>query len=354
MTWTLTMYVRNVIMSGNYSIPSMEEINKIEKRFTVMSTFSGGGGSCLGYKMAGGDVLVANEFIPEAQNTYRLNFPETKLLTQDIRELKGKDFLDAAGIKCGELDIFDGSPPCSAFSTAGKRSDGWGKVKKYSSTTQRVDDLFFEYVRILNDIQPKTFIAENVKGLAMGKAKGYLKEIIGALKMCGYNVRARILNASNYGVPQTRERLIIIGVRNDINIEPMYPIAQNKKVNLFMALKKLPKEVTYNNPIKCCLDELKILKEGEKSKKYFSLQRARWNQPCQTLTTKGFAAAQIAHPERNGFFTIEERKRIMSLPDDFILSGKPELMAERIGRMVPSLMMKEIANQLYESVIKNV
>lgn len=189
----------------------------------AISTFSGCGGSSLGYKMAGFKVLWANEFIPAAQDTYRANHPNTILDCRDIRQIQAQEVLDAIGVQPGELDLFDGSPPCASFSTAGKREAGWGKVKQYSDTKQRTDDLFFEYTRLLQGIQPKVFVAENVSGLVKGTAKGYFLEILAALKDCGYNVKAKLLDAQWLGVPQMRQRIIFIGVRNDLGLAPVHP-----------------------------------------------------------------------------------------------------------------------------------
>jgi len=193
-----------------YKIPSMAEIEALPKNgYDVVSTFSGCGGSCLGYRMAGFNVAWANEFIPAAQDTYVANHPSTILDKRDIRKIQPKEILDILGKNAGEIDLLDGSPPCAAFSTAGKRSDGWGTVKSYSDSKQRVDDLFFEYSRILEGLQPKTFIAENVSGLVKGVAKGYFKEILKRLQDCGYRVSARVLDAKWLGVPQSRQRLIV-------------------------------------------------------------------------------------------------------------------------------------------------
>jgi len=202
----------------------MTEVAEIPPNgFTVASTFSGGGGSTLGYKMAGFRVAWASEFVPAARETYAANFPGTILDPRDIREVMPDDVLDALGIRSGELDVFDGSPPCASFSTAGKREAGWGKVKKYSDVEQRTDDLFFEYVRLLRGIRPKVFVAENVAGLVRGTAKGYFKEILAALVASGYRVSARVLDAQWLGVPQHRQRLIFVGVRDDLEAEPAHP-----------------------------------------------------------------------------------------------------------------------------------
>ena len=138
-----------------YSVLSLKEIKELKKSYKVVSTFSGCGGSSLGYRMAGLNVIWANEFIPQAQRAYLENKEDGCFLNlKDIRQVRPEDILIEAGIKKGEIDIFDGSPPCSSFSTAGKREKGWGKVKKYSSTTQRTDDLFFEYIRLIRGTEP--------------------------------------------------------------------------------------------------------------------------------------------------------------------------------------------------------
>lgn len=208
-----------------YRVPSMEEIRALPwNGFNAVSTFSGCGGSSLGYRMAGFKMLWASEFVPAAQETYRANAaPYTVLDTRDIRGVTGQDILDAVGLGVGEIDLFDGSPPCASFSTAGKREAGWGQVKKYSDTKQRTDDLFFEYARLIEQTQPRTFVAENVAGLVKGTAKGYFKEILARLRACGYRVSARVLDASWLGVPQSRNRLIFVGVREDLDMSPAHP-----------------------------------------------------------------------------------------------------------------------------------
>lgn len=213
-----------IIDKPPYRVPTMAEIRAIEPNgFNVVSTFSGAGGSCLGYRMAGFRVLWANEFIPAARDTYKLNHPDSILDARDIRTVTGAEILEATGLKRGELDLFDGSPPCASFSTAGKREAGWGKVKQYSDSAQRTDDLFFEYSRLLDELQPKVFVAENVSGLVKGSAKGYFIEILKALKACGYNVKAALLDAQWLGVPQKRQRIIFVGVRNDLGLDPVHP-----------------------------------------------------------------------------------------------------------------------------------
>lgn len=208
----------------SYRVPSMAEIAALPwNGFTVASTFSGAGGSCLGYRMAGYRVVWASEFVPIAADSYRANAPETILDTRDIRAVTAAEILVATGLQVGELDLLDGSPPCQPFSTAGKREKTWGKQRDYGDHSQRADDLFFEYARLVRDLQPRTFVAENVSGLVKGTAKGYFKEILAALKACGYAVSARLLDAQWLGVPQMRQRIIFVGVRADLGFVPEFP-----------------------------------------------------------------------------------------------------------------------------------
>ena len=208
-----------------YRVPLMSEIARIRPNgLRVISTFAGAGGSSLGYRMAGCKVLWASEFIDAAREVYQLNAaPGTIVDGRDIREVDPIKVMRTVGIEPGELDILDGSPPCSSFSTAGRREAGWGQVKKYSDKAQRTDDLFFEYIRFIRAIRPKVFVAENVSGLVKGTAKGYFLEILAAMKACGYNVKAQLLDAQWLGVPQARERIIFIGTRADLAIEPVHP-----------------------------------------------------------------------------------------------------------------------------------
>ena len=195
-----------------------------QNKFNVISTFAGGGGSSTGYRLAGGKILCINEFVEEARNTYSKNYPNTPILPDDIKELTGQDLLTAANIGVGEVDILDGSPPCSAFSMAGSvvqgggHSKGFGKTKKYSDgkKVENIEDLFFEFLRIAEEIKPKVIVGENVSGLMMGEAKQYYYKITNTFEKIGYDVSSMILDSSHYGVPQTRKRVIFIAVREDV------------------------------------------------------------------------------------------------------------------------------------------
>lgn len=221
-----------------YRVPSMEEINALPwNGLSVATTFAGAGGSSLGYRMAGFRVLYANEFVEAARDTYEANKREWTIVDgRDIRTVTPESFLETIGLARGELDLLDGSPPCASFSTAGKRSAKWGQVSSYSDTAQRTDDLFYEFARILEGVQPKVFIAENVSGLVKGVAKGYFKAIMKRLGECGYRVECQLLDAQWLGVPQSRQRVIIQGVRNDLDRAPAYPVPFQYRYSLREAL----------------------------------------------------------------------------------------------------------------------
>lgn len=333
-----------------YIVPLMSVIRKTKwNGLRAASTFSGGGGSSLGYKMAGFQVVWASEFVEAARDTYAANFPDTVLDGRDIREVRGSDILQATGLKVGELDVFDGSPPCASFSTAGKREKGWGTVKKYSDVEQRSDDLFFEYARLLGELKPRAFVAENVSGLVKGTAKGYFKEILKALEGQGYRVRARLLDAQWLGVPQKRQRLIFIGYREDLGLEPDHPSPLSYRYSIREALTglKVPVEDKAAVSIErfAIGKEWKNLGEGETSERYFNLVRPMGREPAPTVTaTSGsIGAASIIHYEEARKFTASEMRRICSFPDDFQLLGDYSQQVERLGRAVPPVMMCAIA-----------
>jgi DNA (cytosine-5)-methyltransferase 1 len=208
-----------------YRIASMDEIRAVEwNGLNVASVFAGGGGSSTGYRMAGYRVLAAVEFVPGACETYEANMSDrTQLLRRDVRGVDAGELLDACGLAAGELDVLDGSPPCEPFSMAGRRDRTWNQVNEYSGQRQRSDDLFYEFARLVDGVRPKMFAAENVAGLARGRARGYFKRIMAALRDCGYRVQARTLDAAWLGVPQFRQRIIIMGVRDDLPGEPAFP-----------------------------------------------------------------------------------------------------------------------------------
>lgn len=371
-----------------YKVPSMEEIRSLPwNGFTAASAFSGCGGSSTGYRMAGFKILWASEFIDAARDSYKANAaPYTIVDGRDIREVQPEDILKATGLKPGELDLFDGSPPCASFSTAGKREAGWGKVKKYSDKEQRTDDLFFEFTRMIRGIQPKTFVAENVSGLIKGTAKGYFLEILKELKACGYRVSCKVLDAQWLGVPQARQRTIFVGVREDLGMDPVHPKPLPYRYSVRDALPWIVKAehdtsgqfsvgditdrpactVTTSQHLFATAEpeadisryaigaEWDNLKPGEQSDKYFNLVRTDPDKPSPTVCGShgNSSTAGITHPHEKRKFTIAELKRICGFPDDFILKGTYAQQWERCGRAVPPVMMSHIAATVRDEILK--
>ena len=357
------------------------------KLFTVISTFAGGGGSSTGYKLAGGNVLVVNEFVDAAVDTYKENYPDTPVIKDDIKKLTGKDFLELAKISKGELDILDGSPPCSAFSIAGKREKGWDKTKKYSDDKQveNIEDLFFEFIRIANDIQPKIIIGENVAGITMGEAKEYYNRIINEFSNIGYEAVGKVLNSADYGTPQARQRCFFVAIRNDImskiglnfmNMESeVYPLPSGTKVTLKQAIDNIQNdpeeekmlldfvqgsfqkkwiELLEFNPTKHLKPSDPKYIEINPKQSMFNMIRPCPDLPCPTVTQAGqkMGLSGVFHYAKNRKLTILELKRVMGLPDDFKLSGKFDQQAERVGRMVAPLCMKSLIDNIYLKVLK--
>lgn len=351
----------------NYIIPSLKEIKERTQngnhKFEVVSLFAGGGGSSTGYRLAGGKVLAINEFVPEAQKTYASNYPDVHIFTQDVRKLTAEDILNAIGKSKCELDILDGSPPCSAFSTAGSREKGWGKNKKYSDVEQsNVENLFFEYIRILRGVMPKVFIAENVSGLAKGTAKGYLNQILRELRSSCYNVTCKILDAKYLGVPQSRTRTIFVGIRNDLWKDEFKGLTHPKPFDYVVNLGDAFKGLTFTDQDRIDTDLRKYavykllitLKPGETHNKAFTLYKSSKHKysACIKATTGKIGSRETYHWD-NRAFTVNEVKRIMSVPDDYILTGTYQQKVERLGRMVAPFMMRAVAENIYNLVLSH-
>lgn len=342
------------------------ETRKATNGYKSISTFSGAGGSCLGFELAGYDILWANEFIPAAQAVYKLNH-SNYLETRDIRKVKPDEILEKIGLEVGELDVLEGSPPCASFSTAGKGSKEWGQVKKYSDSCQRTDDLFFEYARLLEGLQPRSFVAENVTGLVKGHGKGYFKLIMKELKSKGYNVKAKILNSAFLDVPQRRERVIFVGIRKDLKLEPTFPKPQPYTISLETALKDLKDNKPETSPRKLkpgniTYDLWRLTDSRHRSRSFqeayqkyynknsfFTHIKASWKEPVQTIIA---TVTSSYHPDEARSFSIPELKRICTFPDDFKLVGSIAQQWERLGRSVPPLMMYHIAKTLKETLNK--
>jgi DNA (cytosine-5)-methyltransferase 1 len=353
----------------------MPEINALPwNGLRIASTFSGAGGSCLGYRMAGFKVVWANEFVPAAQDSYRANMTSDCILDpRDIHGVKAEDILRATGLKVGDLDLFDGSPPCQAFSTAGKREKGWGKGKRYEhGAVQKNEQLFEEYIRLLRGLKPRTFVAENVSGLVKGTAKGYFLEILAALKASGYRVRCKVLDAKWLGVPQSRQRTIFVGVREDLGIEPVHPRPLHYFYSVRDALpwiSEVRQTDVFNEPDRVTTDapSPSVTLQGLGAKRHSSVSvemiignkiagQPIWgsvDHACPTIVKQGphYGSGEVRTQTERRKFTIAELKRICAFPDDFILTGSYAQQWERLGNSVPPVMMRHIAETIRDEVL---
>lgn len=367
---------------------------------THVSTFSGGGGTCLGFRLAGFKTLWANDIEAHARACYAANL-DSPIDGTDIREVTAEMILSATGLKAGELDVFEGSPPCTAFSTAGKRAKGWGQRKEHAGHIQsNIEDLFFEWLRILDGLRPRAFVAENVAGLVKGVAKGYFKDIIRRMKALGYRTEARLLDAQWLGVPQSRQRVIFIGMREDLGVSPQWPTPWRYQYSVRDALPWVTAAALdtggqyagraefVNEP---CPAIIGASQPGRNSGHYkvlglppsrtpgsYGVKEVNPNDPCPCITigSPGNDVPMVQHGARPKMFsssssspvimagrvtnidfgatrrkfTIDELKRICSFPDDYVMTGSYAQQWARLGNSVPPLMAKAIADSVREAL----
>lgn len=311
---------------------------------TVISLFAGTGGSSLGYHWAGYRELLAVDFDSHAVECFKLNFPDVPIWKKSVTEITGKEILEFCSIGVGELDVLDGSPPCQGFSMAGKRD-----------VLDPRNDLFKHYMRLINELQPKVFVMENVSGMVKGKMKGRFIEIMRALKETGYAVKCKLMNAANYSVPQSRERLIFIGVRRDLNKDPVFPMAVSKKETFYTAAGGLG-DVGFTPKVHpFCEKYVPMLKQGESIAKYhpkkaaFGFYRVKMHAPMRTLL-KQFQN-QYYHPVENRCLGINELKAMCTFPLDWRLGDSYALAVARLGNAVMPKFMQAIAENIKINIL---
>ena len=301
----------------------------------VFSCFSCGGGSTMGYKLAGFDVIGCNEIDPKMMGAYIANHNPAHPYLEPIQTFKNRDDLPP---ELYELDILDGSPPCSSFSMAGNREKDWGKEKKFreGQADQVLDTLFFDFIELAQKLQPKIVIAENVKGLLLGDARDYLWRIMEAFNEAGYYVGYKLLNASHMGVPQRRERVFFYAIRKDLY--------QGEFMDLFQNEPALDLE----------FDEVEIpcgsFCEFEQKRDSINYSDSRFG---DVILDKNRAANTITRGVR--FWESEEMilksycyNLIGSYPTDYDFMGDNVYL---IGMSVPPVMTAQVASRVYEQWI---
>ena len=329
---------------------------------TVFSCFACGGGSTMGYKLAGFDVLGCNEIDPKMIEAYRTNHNPKYSYLEPIQTFKERKDLPE---ELYNLDILDGSPPCSSFSMAGNREKDWGKEKKFreGQADQVLDTLFFDFIDLANELQPKVVVAENVAGMMMGTAKEYVKKVYEEFKKAGYQLRIEpyLLDASKMGVPQKRRRVFFIALRNDLApkfIEQIDMFQQAPKLGLnFNETPILFKEIIDKKGRNLSDNMTKVWehrKEGDSAMQqgserltgkstYFSQSYLYQNKTPGTLTSHEDSQVLFDAPK---YTSKNEACKIGSYPLDYDFGGKkPHYM---IGMSVPPVMTAQISSRIYE------
>ena len=334
-----------------------------ENKYTVLELFAGAGGLAIGMEKAGIECVALNEIDKWACQTLRNNRPHWKVLEGDIRAFDFSEYYN-------KVDVVTGGFPCQAFSYAGKKlglSDARGT-------------LFYEFARVVKEVNPPICIGENVRGLLSHENGKTLEGMISILDEIGYNiVPFQVLKAINYNVPQKRERLILVGIRKDINLKYEYPTPNTKIYNLVDALKKselfdcdVPQSngAKYPKSKKDILDlvpqkgywrDLPIDLQKEFMGGSFHLgggktgiaRRIGWDEPCLTLTcSPAQKQTERCHPEETRPFTVREYARIQTFPDDWSFNGSLAQQYKQIGNAVPVNLGKEVGYSIVKFLNK--
>ncbi len=352
---------KNIILEPvNYAEP--------ENEYKVIELFAGAGGLAIGMETAGLKCIALNEIDKWACETLRKNRPHWNVLEGDIRNFEFSSYQN-------KVDVVTGGFPCQAFSYAGKKlglNDARGT-------------LFYEFARVVNEVKPPICIGENVRGLLSHENGKTLQGMISILDEIGYNVAPiQVLKAVNYKVPQKRERLILVGIRKDIDLKFEYPKPYNKTYNLSDALKegnlyncdvpksegskypKSKKDILDLVPPKGYWRDLPIEIQKEFMGQSFYLgggktgmaRRIGWDEPCLTLTcSPAQKQTERCHPDETRPFTVREYARIQTFPDSWKFEGSVSQQYKQIGNAVPVNLGREVGysivkflNQYYSLV----
>lgn len=292
---------------------------------TVVTTFAGAGGTSLGFRAAGWDERLLIEWNEHAAKCLRLNFRGVPLHHGDIAALSVDRALEMTGLQAGQLDCLSGSPPCQGFSlVSGQRTFGDSR-----------NQLFREFVRLLRGLRPRTFVVENVRGMVLGDMKLIFAEVMRELRASGYKVKARVLNAKYFGVPQSRERMIFIGVRDDLVIEPSHPKGSPKIITLREAIGDLCDKPQGWHRYHTWMDESpagldtkgwRLARTCPPGSSYaVTRTRLEWDRPAPTLTKpsadkldiKPYLRNSHCHPHHTRHLTALEMMRLSSWPEDY-------------------------------------
>lgn len=353
--WDKKGLIKSFRDKKNSRMFSLEEIKRIQKKstgekknefivlknrektnYTAIELFAGAGGTALGMEYAGIKHVLLNEHDKHACETLRTNMPSWNVIEGDVKGIKFKE---------GQADIVQGGFPCQSFSYAGKKM-GLDDVR---------GTLFFEFARCVKEVKPKIAIGENVKGLLSHDDGRTIKTMVTILEELGYRVKYKVLRSQYLDVPQKRERLIIIGVRNDLDIPIAFPEEKDYIVSLREALHKCPKSEGQQYPEKKKkIMELispggywrdlpeKLQKEYMGASFYMGggktgmARRLSWDEPSLTLTcSPAQKQTERCHPEETRPLSVREYARIQTFPDEWEFAGSVAQQYKQIGNAVP-------------------
>lgn len=336
----------------------------------VFTCFAGGGGSSLGYKLAGFDVIGFNEIYKKQAGIYQMNNEPKYAFIEPIQDFKLRNDLPE---ELYNLDILDGSPPCSTFSISGNREEDWGKARKFREGQQEqvLDTLFFDFIDLAKKLQPKMVIAENVKGILLGEAFQYVKKIYEAFDEAGYIVKHFLLNANRMGVPQSRERVFFIAIRKDLSEKlpqnemvlfenfPILDLVFFEDLILFDKIIEHHSERPLNEGTKYRLmwDNRKF---GDAD--FSDVSERLWNKPnsyfnhtfvykekvCYTIASSG----GLVLFDQARYLNKNEILKVSSFPLDYKFSTKTPQY--ECGMSVPPVMMAQVASRIYEQWLKKI
>lgn len=334
----------------------------MKKSRNCIELFAGAGGLALGLEQAGFEEIGLVEFDHTACETLRINRPNWNVLEEDVIEVSKRDLLKEFKLKKGELDLLSGGYPCQAFSYAGKKL-GLDDVR---------GTMFYYYAEFIKQLQPKMFLAENVKGLTTHDGGKTIGTMVNVFKDLGYAVEWQVLNAWDYGVAEKRQRVVIIGIRNDLKekVKFEYPTPHEYKPVLRDVLKNVPDSIgaKYPESKKKVFDLVPpggywkdlpddVAREYMKSCYFMGggrtgiARRLSWDEPSLTLTCSPMMKqTDRCHPDESRPFTTREYARIQSFPDEWQFAGKMNDIYKQIGNAVPVNLAKcvgiEIMNAL--------
>ena len=329
---------------------------------TCIELFAGAGGLALGLELSGFEEIGLVEFDNKACDTLRLNRPNWNVIEEDVVEVSKRDLLKEFNIKKGELDLLSGGYPCQSFSYAGKKL-GLEDVR---------GTMFYYYAEFLRQLQPKMFLAENVKGLTTHDGGRTIQTMVNVFEELGYTVEWKVLNALDYGVAEKRQRVIIIGIRNDLKdkVKFEYPIPHEYKPVLRDVLQNVPDSpgAKYPESKKKVFDLVPpggywkdlpddVAREYMKSCYFMGggrtgiARRLSWDEPCLTLTTSPMMKqTDRCHPDESRPFTTREYARIQSFPDDWKFAGTEGAIYKQIGNAVPVNLAKCVGEEIMKAL----